>query len=131
MNYLKNLFLQNFSDKEIHRTIFLESVIRKMDIGIHDYEIGHPQMIEFDIYVAVKNDNKIIGDTIEDVMDYEYLIEVINSKIEKRFSLLETLANELLEDVLFPEKVMGATVVISKLDILDSGKIGCSVSPLK
>ena len=75
MNYLKNLFLQNFSDKEIHRTIFLESIIRKMDIGIHDYEIGHPQRIEFDIYVAVKNDNKIIGDTIEDVMDYEYLIE--------------------------------------------------------
>jgi dihydroneopterin aldolase len=64
-------------------------------------------------------------------MDYEYLIEAINSKIEKRFSLLETLANELLEDVLFPEKVMGATVVISKLDILDSGKIGCSVSRLK
>ena len=131
MNYLKNLFLQNFSDKEIHRTIFLESVIRKMDIGIHDYEIGHLQRIEFDIYVAVKNDNKIIGDTIEDVMDYEYLIEAINSKIEKRFSLLETLANEILEDVLFPEKVMGATVVISKLDILDSGKIGCSVSCLK
>lgn len=131
MNYLKNLFLQNFSDKEIHRTIFLESVIRKMDIGIHDYEIGHPQRIKFDIYVAVKNDNKIIGDTIEDVMDYEYLIEAINSKIEKRFSLLETLANEILEDVLFPEKVMGATVVISKLDILDSGKIGCSVSRLK
>ena len=131
MNYLKNLFLQNFSDKEIHRTIFLESVIRKMDIGIHDYEIGHLQRIEFDIYVAVKNDNKIIGDTIEDVMDYEYLIEAINSKIEKRFSLLETLANEILEDVLFPEKVMGATVVISKLDILDSGKIGCSVSRLK
>lgn len=131
MNYFKNLFLENFSDKEIHRTIFLESVIRKMDIGIHDYEIGHPQRIEFDIYVAVKNDNKIIGDTIEDVMDYEYLIEAINSKIEKRFSLLETLANEILEDVLFPEKVMGATVVISKLDILDSGKIGCSVSRLK
>jgi len=131
MNYLKNLFLQNFSDKEIHRTIFLESVIRKMDIGIHDHEIGHPQRIEFAIYVAVKNDNKIIGDTIEDVMDYEYLIEVINSKIEKRFSLLETLANEILEDVLFPEKVKGATVVISKLDILDSGKIGCSVSRLK
>ena len=131
MNYLKNLFLQNFSDKEIHRSIFLESVIRKMDIGIHDYEIGNPQRIEFNIYVVVKNDNKIFGDNIEEVMDYEYLIEIINSKIERRFSLLETLANEILEDVLSPEKVMGATVTISKLDIIDSGKIGCSISRLK
>ncbi|RJU83374.1 MAG: dihydroneopterin aldolase [Candidatus Poseidoniales archaeon] len=131
MNYLQNIVLQNFSDKEIHRTIFLESVIRKMDIGIHDYEIGNPQRIEFNIYVVVKNDNKIFGDNIEEVMDYEYLIEIINSKIERRFSLLETLANEILEDVLSPEKVMGATVTISKLDIIDSGKIGCSISRLK
>jgi len=131
MNYLQNIVLQNFSDKEIHRSIFLESVIRKMDIGIHDYEIGNPQRIEFNIYVVVKNDNKIFGDNIEEVMDYEYLIEIINSKIERRFSLLETLANEILEDVLSPEKVMGATVTISKLDIIDSGKIGCSISRLK
>ena len=131
MNYLQNIVLQNFSDKEIHRSIFLESVIRKMDIGIHDYEIGNPQRIEFNIYVVVKNDNKIFGDNIEEVMDYEYLIEIINSKIERRFSLLETLANEILEDVLSPKKVMGATVTISKLDIIDSGKIGCSISRLK
>ena len=107
MNYLQNIVLQNFSDKEIHRSIFLESVIRKMDIGIHDYEIGNPQRIEFNIYVVVKNDNKIFGDNIEEVMDYEYLIEIINSKIERRFSLLETLANEILEDVLSPRKSNG------------------------
>tara|TARA_Y100000766_G_scaffold152460_1_gene131008 strand:+ start:673 stop:981 length:309 start_codon:yes stop_codon:yes gene_type:complete len=102
-----------------------------MDIGIHDYEIGNPQKIEFNIYVVVKNDNKIFPDSIEEVVDYEYLIEIINSKIEKRFSLLETLANEILEEVLSPVKAMGATVTISKLDIIDSGKIGCSVSRLK
>ena len=131
MNSFQNIFLQNFSDKEIHRTIFLESVIRKMDIGVHDYEIGKLQRIEFNIYVVVKNDNKIFPDNIEEVVDYEYLIEIINSKIEKRFSLLETLANEILEDVLSPVKAMAATVNISKLDIIDSGKIGCSVSRLK
>ena len=130
MNYLQNNFLQNFIDKEEHRTVFLESVIREMDIGIHDHEIGNPQRIEFNIYVVVKN-NKMFEDKIEEVMNYEYLIDIINSKIEKRFSLLETLANEILGDVLSPVKAMGATVTISKLDIIDSGKIGCSVSRLK
>ena len=51
-----------------------------MDIGIHDYEIGNHSRIEFNDYVVVKNDNKIFGDNIEEVMDYEYLIEIINSK---------------------------------------------------
>jgi len=130
MDYLKNIFLHNFSDKNTHRNIFLESAVREVDIGIHDYEIGNPQRIQFDIFVAIEGDN-IVNDDIGEVLNYEYLVDIIDSKIGKRFSLLETLANEILDDVLFPTKSVGATVIISKLDILDSGNIGCSVSRLK
>jgi|TARA_B100001250_G_scaffold384200_1_gene378774 dihydroneopterin aldolase len=130
MDYLKNIFLHNFGDKNTHRNIFLESAVREVDIGIHDYEIGNPQRIQFDIFVAIEGDN-IVNDDIGEVLNYEYLIDIIDSKIGKRFSLLETLANEILDDVLFPTRTVGATVIISKLDILDSGNIGCSVSRLK
>ena len=130
MDYLKNIFLHNFGDKKTHRNIFLESAVREVDIGIHDYEIGNPQRIQFDIFVAIGGDN-IVNDDIGEVLNYEYLVDIIDSKIGKRFSLLETLANEILDDVLFPTKTVGATVIISKLDILDSGNIGCSVSRLK
>jgi dihydroneopterin aldolase len=131
MNQLKNVLFQDINKKGMYRTIFLESVIRNMDIGVHEHEIGHLQRIEFNIYAAVNGNDKIINDNLEEVINYEYLVDTIDSKINKRFSLLETLADEILEDVLSPEKVMGATVIISKLDILDSGKIGCSVSRLK
>jgi dihydroneopterin aldolase len=130
MDYLKNIFLHNFGDKNTYSNIFLESAVREVDIGIHDYEIGNPQRIQFDIFVAIEGDN-IVNDDIGEVLNYEYLIDIIDSKIGKRFSLLETLANEILDDVLFPTRTVGATVIISKLDILDSGNIGCSVSRLK
>ena len=130
MDYLKNIFLHNFGDNNTYRNIFLESAVREVDIGIHDYEIGNPQRIQFDIFVAIEGDN-IVNDDIGEVLNYEYLIDIIDSKIGKRFSLLETLANEILDDVLFPTRTVGATVIISKLDILDSGNIGCSVSRLK
>ena len=130
MDYLKNIFLHNFGDNNTYRNIFLESAVREVDIGIHDYEIGNPQRIQFDIFVAIEGDN-IVNDDIGEVLNYEYLIDIIDSKIGKRFSLLETLANEILDDVLFPTRTVGAAVIISKLDILDSGNIGCSVSRLK
>ena len=132
MNPVKNIFLQNFSDKKIFQTVFLESAIRHIDIGIHNFEVGHPQRIQFDIFVAVNSNRELVNDDIDNALNYEYLIEIIDSKIQgKRVSLLETLAYDILEDVLLPEKVVAATVIVSKLDILDSGKIGCSVSRLK
>ena len=132
MNPIKNIFLQNFSDKKIFQTVFLESAIRHIDIGIHNFEVGHPQRIQFDIFVAVDSNRELVNDDIDNALNYEYLIEIIDSKIQgKRVSLLETLAYDILEDVLLPEKVVAATVIVSKLDILDSGKIGCSVSRLK
>ena len=132
MNPVKNIFLQNFSDKKIFQTVFLESAIRHIDIGIHNFEVGYPQRIQFDIFVAVNSNRELVNDDIDNALNYEYLIEIIDSKIQgKRVSLLETLAYDILEDVLLPEKVVAATVIVSKLDILDSGKIGCSVSRLK
>ena len=132
MNPIKNIFLQNFSDKKIFQTVFLESAIRHIDIGIHNFEVGHPQRIQFDIFVAVESNRELVNDDIDNSINYEYLIEIIDSKIQgKRVSLLETLAYDILDDVLLPEKVVAATVIVSKLDILDSGKIGCSVSRLK
>ena len=118
MNPIKNIFLQNFSDKKIFQTIFLESVVRTIDIGIHSFEIGHPQRIQFDIFVAIDSIEELVNDDIGDTLNYEYLIEILNSKTQgKRVSLLETLANDILDDVLLPEKVLAATVIVSKLDI--------------
>ena len=119
MNPVKNIFLQNFSDKKIFQTVFLESAIRHIDIGIHNFEVGHPQRIQFDIFVAVDSNRELVNDDIDNALNYEYLIEIIDSKIQgKRVSLLETLAYDILEDVLLPEKVVAATVIVSKLDII-------------
>ena len=46
-------------------TLFLEDIVRGVDIGVHDHEIGNPQRVRFDIYVlisGVKNpENDIIA----------------------------------------------------------------------
>ena len=73
------------------------------------------------------------NDTLDEVMNYEYLIDSLKDVLSLgRFSLLETLANRLLEEVSAPNSVKAASVVITKLEILDGdGILGCSMTKIK
>ena len=114
-------------------TLFLEDIVRDVDIGVHDFEIGNPQKVRFEIYVMmsdIQNPNK---DDLSEVLNYEYLIDSLNNVLSLgRYSLLETLANRLLAEISAPTSVKAASVVITKLDILDGdGRLGCSMTKIK
>ena len=114
-------------------TLFLEDVVRDVDIGVHDFEIGNPQKVRFDIYVMLSDILNPNNDDLNEVLNYEYLIHSLDEVLSNgRFSLLETLANRLLEEISTPASVKAASVVITKLDILDGdGKLGCSMTKIK
>jgi dihydroneopterin aldolase len=114
-------------------TLFLEDVVRDVDIGVHDFEIGNPQKVRFDIYVMISDILNPDNDDLNEVLNYEYLIHSLDEVLSiGRFSLVETLANRLLEEISTPASVKAASVVITKLDILDGdGKLGCSMTKIK
>ena len=114
-------------------TLFLEDVVRDVDIGVHDFEIGNPQKVRFDIYVMLSDILNPNNDDLNEVLNYEYLIDSLDDVLSiSRFSLLETLANRLLEEISAPTIVKAASVVITKLDILDGdGRLGCSMTKIK
>ena len=114
-------------------TLFLEDVVRDVDIGVHDFEIGNPQKVRFDIYVMISDILIPDNDDLNEVLNYEYLIDSLDDVLSiGRFSLLETLANRLLEEISAQNSVKAASVVITKLDILDGdGRLGCSMTKIK
>ena len=114
-------------------TLFLEDVVRDVDIGVHDFEIGNPQKVRFDIYIMISDILNPDNDDLNEVLNYEYLIHSLDEVLSiGRFSLLETLANRLLEEISAPTSVKAASVVITKLDILDGdGRLGCSMTKIK
>ena len=114
-------------------TLFLEDIVKDVDIGVHDFEIGNPQKVRFDIYVMISDIQNPNNDTLDEVLNYEYLIDSLKGVLSLgRFSLLETLANRLLEEVSAPTSVKAASVVITKLEILDGdGRLGCSMTKIK
>lgn len=113
--------------------VFLENEVREIDVGIHDYEIGNTQTVRFDIYAAQSGKTNHNSDTIESVLNYEYLLSSLNSSISsRRFNILENLAHEIIDRVLLPEEVRAASVKITKLEIPDiKGGLGCSLTRIK
>ena len=113
--------------------LFLENVVREVDIGVHDHELGAPQRLQFDIYVMIGECLNPIVDEIGEVLDYEYLISALDETLEmNRAALLETLANRLLDRILEPNSAEGASVILTKLDVLEGdGQLGCSMTRLK
>ena len=113
--------------------VFLEDAVREIEVGIHDFEHDTSQSVRFDIYAVQSGSQTPVGDDINQVLDYEYLQTALDSVISRgRFGLLESLASELLDELLAPSVVMAASVKITKQDIPDfEGELGCSVTRLK
>ncbi|MGB1796447.1 MAG: dihydroneopterin aldolase [Candidatus Thalassarchaeaceae archaeon] len=113
-------------------TILLEDVVMQLDIGAHDFEKGVKQPIRFDIEVMLEGAESPTRDEIDEVLDYEYLHNSIESAISKRHSLLETLAASILDEILLPEKAVAGVVCLTKLSPTGfEGKFGCSMAKVK
>ena len=113
-------------------SLFMEGVVREVDVGIHPHEIGSPQRIIFDIHVILE-DSKTGTDSIDEVLDYEYLIASLDRVLEmERPALLETISTRILDEVMAPIEVAAASVSATKLAVReDDGRLGCTITRVK
>ena len=114
-------------------SLFVRNWKRDVDIGILPHEQGVLQPLCFDIEVHISGSNTPLRDEIDAVVDYDYLRSIVDQLlVSRRYNLLETLASEILEGCLVPPEVIGASVSVSKLAVIEGeGKIGCSFTRIK
>ena len=113
-------------------SLFMEGVVRQVDVGIHPHEIDSPQRVRFDIHVILE-DAQAVGDSIDEVLDYEYLVASLDRALGMgRPALLETLATRIIDEVIAPSEVAAASVSATKLDALfEEGRLGCTLTRIK
>ena len=114
-------------------SLFIRDWIRDIDIGIFNHEIGSPQPVGIDLEVHISGADAPERDEIDAVIDYDYMRAVVNRVLaNKRYNLLETLASEILDGCMMPSEVIGASVTVTKLAVIeDGGKIGCTLTRIR
>ena len=124
--------IRMFKSGKAASSLFMEGIVREVDVGIHPHEIGSPQRIKFDIHVILE-DAETGADSIDEVLDYEYLIASLDRVLEmERSALLETISTRILDEVMAPVEIAAASVSATKLDVLeDDGRLGCTMTRVK
>ena len=84
------------------------------------------------VEVMLNEAKKPKNDDLGEILDYEFLHDAVEKNISSRNSLLETIASNILVEILEPEKVIAGVVCITKLSPEGfDGAFGCTLVRLK
>ena len=135
------MFIEKFEKKDLQNPaakkkenvdyILVRDYVREIDIGAFQSEYGVKQRVSFNVILEVNSNNYEMHDDVDRVLSYDNIIEILEDEInQKRFALLETLAEQIALSCLCLESVIAATVRIEKLDRV-IGKLGVQISRTK
>lgn len=102
--------------------IFVSNYVREMEIGAYVDERGTKQRVRFDITLEVAPHAGPVGDQYVRVVNYEDLVEAVETLATgPRVNLVETFAERLAELCLVDPRARRVHIRIEKLDRLPGG----------
>jgi len=112
------------------RRLFVKDLDVMTRIGIHDFELASPQrlLIDVDLYVDLKGTSPM-SDDIKEVVDYDFIRQVVISRIAKgHIHLQETLCDELAQLFLENPQVLAVKLSTRKPDVYpDCAAVGVEI----
>ncbi len=112
------------------RRLFLRGLELPVRIGVHDFELGAPQRMRFDIELWVPlAASTPRADRLDEVVDYDFVRALVAERVGRGpVALQETLADDLLAALLAHPSVHAASVATEKPDVYpDCAAVGVEV----
>ena len=109
--------------------IFLHEFRIKIPIGIYPWERQIAQTIRLDLEIALPTSSSCQTDNFKDALDYSLIIKRIKETLtQKKFSLLEALAEHIAQIILIEFKSPWVKVSVAKLNaIRDIKELGVCI----
>lgn len=113
--------------------VFLSNYECTLEIGAYRAEYGVTQRLRFDVELDVAANPAPLADRVEDVLNYDLIIDAIERiAAGARMDLLETFAERLANVLLENEKSRRVRIRIAKLDRLPgAATLGCEIVRMK
>jgi dihydroneopterin aldolase len=119
-------------DKTVHRLriadaesavrhVFIRDLALDAHIGVHRHEEGNSQPILVNIDLTVAEGGEPVGDRLQNVVDYESVVNSVEEIVSRgHLRLVETLAELIAQDCLKDQRVLNARIRIEKLAIISN-----------
>ena len=130
-NYLKivkidkNKKLFNYEKK-----VLIKDLTLNLQLGYYDFEKGKKQKVKFNLELNYENKKPTNDDDLKSIVNYGKIVKLIEKLVKnKHYNFLETLAEDIFDELFKNKRIDKIVLRIEKLEILKQcSSVGIQIS---
>ena len=121
----KNKSLFNYEKK-----VLIKELILNLRLGYYDFEKAKPQKVKFSLEVDYRDKKPTNDKDLKSIVNYDKLVKLIKKLVKnKHYNFLETLAEDVFDELFKDIRIDKITLQIEKLEIIkDCSSVGIQIS---
>jgi len=121
----KNKSLFNYEKK-----ILIKDLTLSLKLGYYDFEKNKPQKVKFSLDVDYRDKKPTNDKDLKSIVNYDKLVKLIKKLVKnKHYNFLETLAEDVFDELFKDIRIDKITLQIEKLEIIkDCSSVGIQIS---
>ena len=121
----KNKGLFNYEKK-----ILINELILNLKLGYYDFEKEKPQKVKFNLEINYEDKKPSNDKDLKSIVNYDKIVKLIKKLVKnKHYNFLETLAEDVFDELFKDRRIDKITLQIEKLEIMkDCSSVGIQIS---
>jgi len=121
----KNKSLFNYEKKILIKDLTLDLLL-----GYYDFEKDKPQKVKFTLEVDYRDKKPTNDKDLKSIVNYDKIVKLIKKLVKnKHYNFLETLAEDVFDELFKDKRIDKITLQIEKLEIIkDCSSVGIQIS---
>ena len=121
----KNKKLFNYEKK-----ILIKDLTLDLQLGYYDFEKEKKQKVKFNLEVSYQDKNPTNDKDIKSIVNYSKIVKLIEKLVKnKHYNFLETLAEDVFDELFVDKRIDKIILQIEKLEILkECSSVGIQIS---
>ena len=121
----KNKSLFNYEKK-----ILIKNLTLDLKLGYYDFEKNNPQKVKFTLEVNYRDKKPTNDKDLKSIVNYDKIVRLIKKLVKnKHYNFLETLAEDVFDELFKDKRIDKITLQIEKLEIVkDCSSVGIQIS---
>ena len=127
----------NFKVIKIGKTLFnyekkilIKNLTLNLKLGYYDFEKDKPQKVKFALEIDYRDKKPTNDKDLKSIVNYDKIVKLIKKLVKnKHYNFLETLAEDVFDELFKDKRIDKITLQIEKLEIMkDCSSVGIQIS---
>ena len=112
------------------KKILIKNLTLNLKLGYYDFEKDKPQKVKFTLEIDYRDKNPTNDKDLKSIVNYDKIVKLIKKLVKnKHYNFLETLAEDVFDELFKDKRIDKITLQIEKLEIMqDCSSVGIQIS---